>query len=256
MSTLYRAGDVVVRVVPGEQDVERVLWLAEALIARDVRVARHVRSPYVAEGAAVFALELLHEVRPTDWRRVGEMVRRVHDWPVDEVMPHHALPRAADFPWWQVETILAEVDDLLDGGAREGLGAAIAAHGDWRDRTTALVVCHGDVHPGNVLQTDDGPVLLDWDLLSLAPAAWDHAPMLTWEHRWGGEAGMYEQFATGYGADLRDGPLARSLAVMRNVAATLMRLRAGRADPVAAAEAQRRLAYWRGDPAAPQWQAA
>ena len=37
---------------------------------------------------------------------------------------------------------------------------------------------------------------------------------------------------------------------------TLMRLRAGRADPAAMLEAQRRLAFWRGDPAAPTWTAA
>jgi hypothetical protein len=34
-----------------------------------------------------------------------------------------------------------------------------------------------------------------------------------------------------------------------------MRVRAGRADPVAKAEADRRLRYWRGDPDAPTWQA-
>jgi hypothetical protein len=42
---------------------------------------------------------------------------------------------------------------------------------------------------------------------------------------------------------------------MRNVVATLMRVRAGRTDPAAAAEAQRRLRYWRGDTDAPQWTA-
>jgi hypothetical protein len=34
-----------------------------------------------------------------------------------------------------------------------------------------------------------------------------------------------------------------------------MRLRAGRMDPAARPEAERRLAYWRGDPDAPQWTA-
>ncbi|MDO8390166.1 MAG: aminoglycoside phosphotransferase family protein [Actinomycetota bacterium] len=255
MSSLYAAGDVAVRVVSGVESASRVLWLAHALTERGVRVAQHVRPPLIVDGFTAFGLERLSEVGRVDWRTVGEMVRRVHDWPTAEVTPHHAVPNAGEFPWWQAEPVMAEVDDLLDHVARRGLQEAIGHHGGWRGRTAPLVLCHGDVHPGNVLQTDGGPVLLDWDLLCLAPAAWDHAPLLTWEHRWGGEAGMYQQFAAGYGTDLRDDPLAQSLAVMRNVAATLMRLRAGRDDPAAAEEARRRLAYWRNESQAPQWRA-
>ncbi len=46
-----------------------------------------------------------------------------------------------------------------------------------------------------------------------------------------------------------------AIAELRLVAATLLRLRAGRADAAAMPEAQRRLAFWRGDPAAPLWTA-
>jgi thiamine kinase-like enzyme len=151
--------------------------------------------------------------------------------------------------------VLAEVEDLLDQEARVGLLAAIVRHGDWRAQVADRVVCHGDVHPGNIIQTSEGPVLLDWDLSCLAPAAWDHAMLLTWASVWGGELGAYERFAEGYGRSLAQDPLAESLAVMRNVTATLMRLKAGRTNPAAADEAQRRLRHWRGDPAAPIWSA-
>lgn len=255
MSSLYSAGDTVVRVVPGRAPTDEALWLVGALTRRGVRVARHVRAPLVLDGCTVFGLERLADVGAIDWREVGAMLRRVHDWAPAEVAAHHPLAIAADFAWWRADEMLAEVADLIDIPARRGLEAAIAAHGDWRDRAGTPLVCHGDVHPGNVLQTADGPVLLDWDLLCLAPVAWDHAPMITWEHRWGGEPGAYERLAAGYGTDLRGDPLAESLAVMRNVAATMMRVRAGRNDPAAAAEAQRRLAYWRGDVDAPQWRA-
>lgn len=40
---------------------------------------------------------------------------------------------------------------------------------------------------------------------------------------------------------------------LRLLAATLMRLEAGRDDEAAATEAQRRLRWWRGDPDAPMW---
>ncbi len=101
-----------------------------------------------------------------------------------------------------------------------------------------------------------GLLLLDWDLLCIGPAAWDHGPLMTWTERWGGEPGTYEAFAAGYGRSMRGDPVAEALAELRLVAATLMRLSAGRRQPGAAAEAEVRLRWWRGDPDAPAWQAA
>ena len=79
--------------------------------------------------------------------------------------------------------------------------------------------------------------------------------MMTWTERWGGDAGIYEDFASGYGVSMRGDPEAVAFAELRLVAATLMRVGAGLSDPVAAGEARRRLAFWRGDPEAPIWTA-
>jgi thiamine kinase-like enzyme len=111
------------------------------------------------------------------------------------------------------------------------------------------------VHPGNVVATAQGAVLLDWDLLCTGPAAWDHAPLMTWTQRWGGAAGLYEAFAAGYGRSMRGDGVAEAIATLRLVAATLMRLRAGRHDEAARDEAERRLRWWRGDTDAPPWHA-
>ena len=73
--------------------------------------------------------------------------------------------------------------------------------------------------------------------------------------RWGGAPGLYEAFAAGYGRSMRGDDVAESVAALRLVAATLMRLRAGRHDEAARAEAERRLRWWRGDADAPPWQA-
>ena len=75
---------------------------------------------------------------------------------------------------------------------------------------------------------------------------------MTWTERWGGEPGLYEAFADGYGRSLRGDPVAEALAELRLVAATLMRVRAGRNNPAAADEAERRLRWWRGDRDAPR----
>ena len=73
--------------------------------------------------------------------------------------------------------------------------------------------------------------------------------------RWGWPASWYDDFAAGYGCSLADRPVAIAIAELRLVAATLMRLRAGRADPAAMPEAQRRLSFWRGDRDAPTFTA-
>jgi hypothetical protein len=74
--------------------------------------------------------------------------------------------------------------------------------------------------------------------------------------QWGWPARWYDEFAGGYGRTMADDPATVAIAELRLVAATLMRVRAGRADPAAMAEAERRLAFWRGDPAAAVWTAA
>jgi hypothetical protein len=91
--------------------------------------------------------------------------------------------------------------------------------------------------------------------MCIAPPGWDHAMLLTLAERWGGDPRAYAEFAVGYGRSLADDVTTRRFAELRNVAATLMRVRAGRTDPAARAEAERRLRYWRCDPEAPQWRA-
>jgi hypothetical protein len=255
MNILFTAGDeVVLRVCRPTAPASQALWLTRRLQALGVAVPRLVRPDAIErEGLAVFAIERLHPVGAIDWQQVGDMIRRVHEWPVFEVRGHYPLPRPDDFPWWNVAPALADVDDLLDPAARAGLADAIAAHGDWRSRVKTRVVCHGDVHPANIVQTADGAVLLDWDLSCHGPTAWDHASVMTWPRRWGGEPAMYDRFAEGYGSSLEGDLLAESLATMRNVVATLMRVRAGRTNSSAAEEAEQRLRFWRGDPAAPMW---
>lgn len=257
MNALYLAGDrTVLRVSRTNAPPQQAVWLHQQLELRGVRVPRMVRDePYESDGLVVFAMERVTTAGDVDWRRVGEMVRLVHEWPTEGTAGHVALPLPERFPWWQVEVLLGEVAEVLDEPAYRGLVAAVDAHVAWVQMVDDRVLCHGDVHPGNVVQSADGPVLLDWDLVCWGPPAWDHAPLMTWSERWGGDPTIYPAFAEGYGRSLRHDPLAESLAVLRNVAATLMRVRAGRNDPHAAAEAERRLQFWRGEPGAPPWRA-
>jgi hypothetical protein len=76
---------------------------------------------------------------------------------------------------------------------------------------------------------------------------------MTWAERWGGGARTYTDFARGYGADLRQSPIAQELAKVRLLAPTINMVLNGATDSAKAAEAKLRMRYWLGDPAAPSW---
>jgi Ser/Thr protein kinase RdoA (MazF antagonist) len=254
MNAIYTADDVVLRVGRPTAPAVAAIELARLLTSIGVRVPAPARHDAVSDGdLAVTAWERLVTVlAEPEWRAAGAMVARVHGLGREELPPAYPVPLGEDFPWWQFDVLLADVGELLDPAARRGIEAAIERYGGWANGVER-VVCHGDVHPGNVVATTSGTVLLDWDLLCLAPPAWDHAAMLPWASRWGGPSRWYADFSAGYGRSMTDDPVAVALAELRLLAATLMRLRAGREDPTAMPEAQRRLAYWRGDPDAPMW---
>ena len=256
MNTLFIAGDeVVLRVGRPSAPVAAERAWAALMSSISVRIPRLLDDMNAGDGVVVTAVERIHPCGDVDWRAVGAMVRRLHSLPADAV---DGLPWCGDFPHWQVDSLLADLRDDIDEAALAGLDACLVRWSGWRDQMRDhLVACHGDIHPGNVMQSADGPVLIDWDLRCLAPAGWDHGPMLQWSERWtdrwGGGPHAYDHFAEGYGRSLRDDWMTGALAAMRMVIATLMRVRAGRTDVVAAAEAERRLRYWRGDPNAPLW---
>ena len=258
MNAIFECGDVVVRVGRASAPAVASHQLATMLRSRDIPALAPMDG--YATDLDGFAVSAWERIRPTDnpvdWRAVGAVVARVHELGQGDVPPAYPLPSPTAFPWWDFASLLDEVRDRLDEQARSGLQATIDEHADWSARISdGAVVCHGDVHPGNVLMGPDGPVLIDWDLLCLAPPGWDHAMLTTFAQRWGGDPGVYAAFADGYGASLADDGFTRSVAALRNVAATLMRVRAGISDPAAQAEADRRLRYWRGEVDAPVWRA-
>ncbi|HZX53895.1 MAG TPA: aminoglycoside phosphotransferase family protein [Ilumatobacteraceae bacterium] len=259
MNGIFTAGDdVLLRVSTPTAPPEQAIVLAATLASAGLRVPQILRTEAFVDGDhAVFAVARVPECGAVDWREVGEMIARLHRLDRGDIASQYPLPFCGDFPWWRFESLLGDVGGQLDEQSREAIERAISRDAPllMQQRDRALLVCHGDVHPGNVIQSAGGPVLLDWDLLCAGPAAWDHAPLMTWTQRWGGDAGIYERFAEGYGRSFNGDPLAEAIAELRLVAATLMRVRAGRTDPSAASEANLRLRYWRGDEDAPMWHA-
>lgn len=256
MNAIYECGDTVLRVAMPTAPATVSIELADVLDAHGVPSARPARHEVVAHGAfAVTAWDrIVENGGPVDWCEVGAIVKRVHALTPDDLPAGLPLPSPVTFPWWDFEGMLTVVAHHLDPAALDGIRSTIDRHSEWREFSD-VVVCHGDVHPGNVMTTDAGPVLIDWDLMCQAPAGWDHGPLMTWTERWGGAPGIYEAFAEGYGWSARGDGGSEAFAELRLVAATLMRVRAAMADNAAAPEADRRLAHWRGDPDAPTWRA-
>ena len=260
MNAIFAAGATVLRVSSPSVGAGASLELMTVLARHGVSVPVPARDDViVSDGLSVTCWHRIESTdEPIDWRAVGAFVRLVHGLEPAVLPTSVPLPVPSVLPWWDFETLLERTAPALDDAARAGIEATIERHRGW-ECFGGQVVCHGDVHPGNVMMTDHGPVLIDWDLLCWAPPGWDHGPMLTWAQRWNGPsvstAGEYEAFADGYGRSLVDDPAARAFADLRLVAATLMRVAAGMTNPAAMPEAHVRLRYWRGEPDAPPWTA-
>lgn len=256
MNAIFVADEEILRVSSPTVDAIHSIDLARMLLDVGLRVAHPRRLEVVRTGGFdVTCWEHIAAVgEPIDWRVVGAMVCCVHGIGIDDVPSGYPVSTPAAFPWWDFDALIAETRDAIDPAALDGLLEALDRWQDWTEFDDT-VLCHGDVHPGNVVMAVDGPVLIDWDLLCRAPAGWDHAPLMTWGDRWGGSGSEYTALSAGYGRSMLGEQSAEAFAELRLVAATLMRVRAGLADPDASTEASRRLRYWAGDPDAPAWRA-
>lgn len=256
---VFRTGDVIIRVARRSADVAGQVALASWLVAEGFPVAAPLAGPEVVDGVQVslWAHIDADASRPVDFEQFGNVIARLHRIDPSRLEDVVALPFCGDAAWLDVEARLAEAHDLLDADGVAALERQCVKVRGWQQRAhvAGLVVCHGDAHPQNALMTDDGVVVIDWDAICLGPPAFDHAALMTWEERWGGAPGTYADFARGYGADLRDSPLASELAVLRLLAPTINMVINGATNPTCAAEARERMRYWLGAVSSPVWTA-
>ncbi|MBK0054179.1 aminoglycoside phosphotransferase family protein [Stenotrophomonas sp. S39] len=173
--------------------------------------------PYI-EGQSGFEAPL----SAAQWRRLGEVLRQLHDAKVPatlaEGLPHRVLDASAlqtVGQWLQQPAALPVAQDrwsrafLAMWGRQRPRIAALHARARQlqqalHDSVPRLYLCHTDLHAGNVLMGHDGALhLIDWDGLSLAPRERDLMFVgAAVGGRWGRE--RPQGFADGYGDDLGD----------------------------------------------------
>jgi Ser/Thr protein kinase RdoA (MazF antagonist) len=154
-------------------------------------------------------------VRP-DPAGTGEILRRLHELLADCPL---VLPELDHFDAARRHTVaLTQKGHLEDAEVEFLLGRAQRMEEDWNafDSELGVGAIHGDFEVDNVLTTDRGPVLIDFDNAQVAPREWDLVKAAP------GSAGGWREeewpaFASGYGYDVRTAPGAQVLREVRHL---------------------------------------
>jgi spectinomycin phosphotransferase len=130
-----------------------------------------------------------YEVHLSDgqWRVLGRVLRRIHDTTVPDALASR-IRREAFSPRWR-EALVTHLEDINAGAPTDPLVAELKALMSARrgrildvvqraerlahqllSTSTGFVLCHADVHAGNVIVAADGSIyLVDWDEPVFAP---------------------------------------------------------------------------------------
>lgn len=261
MCSTFRANGTVLRVGHFTSDPSTAQRLATMLRKAEFRVPAVIATWQQDDtGLGVIAYEVVPETgQAIDWREVGRIIRRLHtDVAPSDVPAGYPIASPTSLPWWNFGAMLTrlEATALVPSQQLSMLYEVVERGAEWSDivKRPPNVLTHGDVHPGNILMSDDGPVLIDWDLLSTASSLWDHVPLKAWSKPpWQGNTDAYAAFAAGYGAVDWDADGVNVVVEMRNLAATVMRVIASASAGVIDEEAARRLEYWVSPNKTAQW---
>jgi len=261
MCSTFTSGDVVIRVGHFGASPRAAAQLAGVLRRHNILVPNVVATFEVDEDKlGAIAYERVEETgSDIEWAAVGAMVKRLHTTlTVAEIPEDYPIAQPGNLPWWNFPDMISRL------GAAEAVTAeqlkvlrAVAEDGDgWVGlaEATPSIVSHGDIHPGNVIMSDDGPMLIDWDLLSVGSSLWDHVPLRAWSSPpWQGSSKAYHAFAAGYGEVAWSSHDLDQVVHMRNLAATLLRLIGTSGMEPRDEEAVRRLTYWVSPEMASPW---
>ena len=251
---------VVVRLAYGSGAVERsrtavavANWLtAMGFPATEPAGPLGPHQPTIAEAGLEVAVSFWryypqpNDTRQHDPRTLGEIARSLHT--LDTTPP---IPLKTYQPLRSIATAVNEAA-TLDRSVRQWLDHRIQQllrEYDALEFPLGVGLIHADVYTGNLLWNVNGPttdavaspvVLGDWDSVCLGPREVDLAPTFT-ATRFGLDRESVDQFAIGYGYDLRDWPGYPTLRAMRELSTLTALVRLAPTQPAAARELRHRL---------------
>jgi hypothetical protein len=177
-------------------------WL-EALGLPAVRLLPGVPQPIEAAGHLV---TLWQAVEPGEAAVSGDAFAAVlREW--------HAIDAAppAEVPAWNLVAFIRGRIEAAAGLADDDLAFLRLELARVEERLARLVdleplvppgVLHGDAFLGNAVPSPGGPVICDFDGVSIGPREWDLVPVAVGALRFDYTAGLYESFVRTYGVDV------------------------------------------------------
>jgi Phosphotransferase enzyme family len=210
---LLPAAGAVLRIAGSEEVRARVpvvvaaaRWL-EDLGLPAVRLYPAVQQPLEIGGHLVTVWQAVEPgVTAADATGLAGILRALHA--VDTAPP-------AELPTWNVAGFLrrrlgeavgvADADLAFLRGELDAIEDLLQALVDVEPLVPAGVV-HGDAYLGNVVPSRAGPVLCDFDGVSVGPREWDLVPVAVGSLRFDYSAGLHEKFARAYGVDVTAWP--------------------------------------------------
>lgn len=245
---VFVVDDLVIRLAPPSADIDREAKTAKLLAGKGIAIPTLVDWG-IADGQPFTAWERVQaDSADVDFNRLGQEIGRLHGLDPSAVADELQLPWCDEASWLDLDAGLdaAEAANVVPDGDIDILRACWEQLRSWGDRCRSAgspVICHGDVHPQNVIMQQGRAIVVDWDTICLGPPQWDHVALLTWSDRWGGQPRAYSDFAAGYGASFSGDRLASDLARLRLLAPTIHLIARGATSARHAAEAQLRIRY-------------
>lgn len=227
-ATVMRVGTSVLVRLPHAGAVARVEPIQHAAsVQRQVafaRAAARVDAPVVRlqvpeaievflDGVAwlVTMWALLEPVAPVGAQALGQAARALHRRSLGfHEQASGAEPRVplAD-PLGAARALLARPHRFLTPADQAGLNALVEQLTQrWEAElaTAPRALVHGDLHPGNVVVTAAGPVLVDLEYAGVGPVGLDLAAVGAHVKRYGLDPQWIQGFAQGYGEALHEAP--------------------------------------------------
>ncbi|QHC32758.1 phosphotransferase family protein [Streptomyces sp. HF10] len=249
-------GGVVARIArPGQ----------ETSANREVRVARWLERSNVP---AVRALGVEQPVTAaghpvTFWRELPQHENGSVADVVGLLKLLHALPKPDDLnlgaldPFVRVTERIDAATTLHDDDRQWLRDRLYDLKGRWADRPTGLPECvvHGDAWVGNVVVTDEGPLLIDFERVSLGPPEWDLASTAVKLTTTGSVSrAEYTEFCAAYGTDVTEWDGYELLSGARQLRMTTYAAQHAATHDEWRPEAQYRVDCLRGRAGPPPWQ--